>query len=100
MKITEVRLRQIIRQEILQELNSKDIDDLRNIFLKGIDNKLSKEEKLDIIKPRVDAQGDVVYNNLLNALHMDEELRKELKAKGLDTRRRYDIIRLGIDQIR
>ena len=99
--LTERKLRQIIREEILLELNKNDVAVLQNIFLKGVDPKLTTEEKVDIIKPRVDAKGDVVYDLLIDFLNMDETLRKELKQrKGFDERRQYELIRMGIKQVK
>ena len=99
--LTETKLRQIIREEILNELNKNDVVNLQNIFLKDVDPKLTVEEKVDIIKPRVDSKGDMIYDILLDFLHMDETLRKQLKQfNNLDERRRYELIRLGIAQIK
>lgn len=99
--LTERKLRQIIREEILLELNKNDVVVLQNIFLKDVNPKLTTEEKVDIIKPRVDAKGDLVYDLLIDFLGMDETLRKELKQrKGFDERRQYELIRMGIAQIR
>jgi len=99
--LTERRLRQIIREEILLEINKNDVAVLQSIFLNRIDPKLTVDEKVDIIKPRVDAGGDKTYDLLIDFLGMDETLRKELKQrKGFDERRRYELIKMGIAQVK
>ena len=99
--LTERKLRQIIREELLLEINKNDVTILQSIFLNGIDPKLSVDEKVDIIKPRVDAKGDVVYDTLLDYLHMDEIVRNQLKQrKGFDQRRQYELIKMGVAQIK
>lgn len=99
--LTERKLRQIIRKELLLELNKNDISVLQSIFLNGIDPKLTVDEKVDIIKPRVDAKGDVIYDTLLDYLHMDEVVRNQLKQrKGFDQRRQYELIKMGIAQVK
>jgi len=99
--LTERKLRQIIREEILNELNKNDVVNLQNIFLKDVDPKLTVDEKVDIIKPRVDAKGDVIYDTLLDYLHMDEVVRNQLKQrKGFDQRRQYELIKMGIAQVK
>ena len=99
--LTERKLRQIIKEEILNELNKNDVVNLQNIFLKDVDPKLTVDEKVDIIKPRVDAKGDVIYDTLLDYLHMDEVVRNQLKQrKGFDQRRQYELIKMGIAQVK
>jgi hypothetical protein len=99
--LTERKLRQIIKEEILNELNKNDVVNLQNIFLKDVDPKLTVDEKVDIIKPRVDAKGDVIYDTLLDYLYMDEVVRNQLKQrKGFDQRRQYELIKMGIAQVK
>ena len=99
--LTERKLRQIIKEEILNELNENDVAVLQSIFLNGIDPTSTVDQKVEIIKPRVDAKGDVIYDTLLDYLNMDEVVRNQLKQrKGFDQRRQYELIKMGIAQVK